>query len=104
MDKADSTNTIAPSLKKEAKKEKKEELTPISHSYTCDYILTWDHRGKMVVKYIGAHTKKEITKRSVWVPKALVTNSQGPKYIWVPKNSNLICFVGLLLRWIKLSA
>src|SRR5438105_15795445 len=35
MDKAHSTNTIAPSLKKEAKKEKKEELTPISHSYTC---------------------------------------------------------------------
>ena len=86
MNKAHGTNTIAPSLAKEAKKEKKEELTPISHSYTCDYILTWDHRGKMVVKYIGAHTKKEIVKRSVWVPKSLMTNSQGPKSIWVPKS------------------
>ena len=86
MNKAHSTNTIAPSLAKEAKEEKKEELTPISHSYTCDYILTWDHRGKMVVKYIGAHTKKEIVKRSVWVPKSLMTNSQGPKSIWVPKS------------------
>ncbi len=86
MNKAHGTSTIAPSLAKEAKKEKKEELTPISHSYTCDYILTWDHRGKMVVKYIGAHTKKQITKRSVWVPKALVTNPQGPKSFWVPKS------------------
>ena len=88
MNKAHGFNTIAPSLvkeEKETKKEKKEELTPISHSYTCDYILTWDHRGKMVVKYIGAHTKKEIVKRSVWVPKYLMTNSQGPKSIWVPK-------------------
>ena len=89
MNKAHGFNTIAPSLVKEeieTKKEKKEELTPISHSYTCDYILTWDHRGKMVVKYIGAHTKKEIVKRSVWVPKSLMTNSQGPKSIWVPKS------------------
>jgi len=89
MNKAHAFNTIAPSIvkeEKETKKEKKEELTPISHSYTCDYILTWDHRGKMVVKYIGAHTKKQITKRSVWVPKALMTNSQGPKSFWVPKS------------------
>src|SRR5438128_6143322 len=89
MNKAYGFNTIAPSLvkkKKETKKEKKEKLTPISHSYTCDYILTWDHRGKMVAKYIVAHTKKQITKRSVWVPKALMTNSQGPKSFWVPKS------------------
>ena len=85
MKKVHSSNSIASSQVKEEKKEKKEPLTPISHSYTCDYILTWDHRGKMVIKYIGAHTKKQITKRSVWVPKALMTNSQGLKSIWVPK-------------------
>src|SRR5438105_6315932 len=85
INKAHDTSTVALSLAKEAKEEKKEELTPISHSYTCDYILTWNHRGKMVAKYIGAHTKKQITKRSVWVPKALVTNPQGPKSFWVPK-------------------
>src|SRR5438105_14557625 len=85
MNKIHSSNTIASSQVKGEKKKKKEILTPISHSYTCDYILTWDHRGKMVIKYIGAHTKNKITKRSVWVPKVLVTNSQGPKSIWVPK-------------------
>jgi hypothetical protein len=26
---------------------------PISHSYLCDYMLTWD-LGKLVVKYVGA--------------------------------------------------
>ena len=62
MNKIHSSNTIASSQVKEEKQEKKEILTPISHSYTCDYILTWDHHGKMVVKYIGAHTKKEIIK------------------------------------------
>ena len=89
MNKAHGSNTIALSLVKEVKevkKEKKEELTSFSHSYTCDYILTWDHHGKMVVKYIGAHTKKKIIKMSVWVPKALVTNSQGSKSICVPKS------------------
>ena len=86
MNKIRGSNSITPSQVKDTEKQvKKEILTPISRSYTCDYVLTWDHRGKMVVKYIGAHTKKEITKRSVWVPKALVTNSQGPKSIWVPK-------------------
>jgi hypothetical protein len=28
-------------------------IIPISNSYLCDYMLTWDH-GKMVVKYVGA--------------------------------------------------
>jgi hypothetical protein len=27
---------------------------PISHSYLCDYMLTWD-LGKLVVKYVGAY-------------------------------------------------
>jgi hypothetical protein len=58
--------------------------TPISHSYLCDYMLTWDH-GKLVVKYVGGYTKRKIMKRSVWVPKA-ITNTQGPNSIWVPKS------------------
>ena len=71
----------------QAKSTKQEETqVPISRSYACDYMLTWDHRGKMVIKYVGAYTKKTMIKRSVWVPKALVTNSQGPKSIWVPKS------------------
>jgi hypothetical protein len=37
---------------------------PISHSYLCDYMLTWDS-GKLVVKYVGAYTKRKVMKRSV---------------------------------------
>src|SRR6266540_4174235 len=65
MNKVHRSNSIATSQVKQVKQVKQENITPISTSYTCDYVLTWDHRGKMVIKYIGAHTKKEIIKRSV---------------------------------------
>jgi hypothetical protein len=58
-------------------------LIPISSSYFYDYMLTWDH-GKMVLKYVGAYTKRKAMRRTVWVPKA-ITNTQGPNSIWVPK-------------------
>jgi hypothetical protein len=57
---------------------------PISQSYLCDYMLFWD-QGKLIVKYVGAHTKRKVMKKCVWVPKAL-TNTQGPNSIWVPKS------------------
>jgi hypothetical protein len=57
---------------------------PISHSYLCDYMLTWDS-GKFIVKYVGAYTKRKVMKRSVWVPKA-ITNTVGHNSIWVPKS------------------
>ena len=85
-------NTPTPQPKVEKKEASKattsakveETTTPISRSYMCDYMLTWDH-GKMVVKYVGAYKKREIIRKSVWVPKIL-TNSQGPKSFWVPKS------------------
>jgi hypothetical protein len=43
-----------------------------------------DHNGKIVVKYVGAYTKKAIL-RSVWVPKVYPSNPQDPKSFWVPK-------------------
>jgi hypothetical protein len=46
---------------------------PISQSYLYGYMLTWD-QGKLVVKYVGAYTKRKIMKKSVWVPKA-ITNT-----------------------------
>ena len=55
--------------------------TLISHNYTIDYTVVIQN-GKMVVKYIGAHTRKL---RSVWVPKMAYSNLQGPKQVWVPK-------------------
>jgi hypothetical protein len=54
----------------------------ISHSYLCDYMLTRDS-GKLVVKYVGAYSKRKVMTRSVWVPKA-ITNTVGPNSIWVP--------------------
>ena len=56
-----------------------------SRNYTCDYIVTLDHNGKMVVKYVGAYTKKAMLRKSVWVPKVYASNLQGPKSFWVPK-------------------
>ena len=69
--------------------------SPISRNYSIDYTVVIQN-GKMVVKYIGAHTRRL---RSVWVPKMAYTNLQGPKQVWVPKSWGLICFVGILLRW-----
>jgi hypothetical protein len=58
-------------------------LISTSNSYLCDYMFTWDH-GKMVVKYVGAYTKRKAMKSSVWVPKS-ITNTQGPNSICIPK-------------------
>ena len=55
--------------------------SPISRNYTIDYTVVIQN-GKMVVKYIGAHTRKL---RSVWVPKIAYSNLQGPKQVCVPK-------------------
>jgi hypothetical protein len=55
-----------------------------SPNYTTNYMVTMDHNGKMVVKYVGAYTKRAIL-RSVWVPKVYPSNPQGPKSFWVPK-------------------
>ena len=53
----------------------------ISRNYTIDYMDVIQN-GKMVVKYIVAHTRRL---RSVWVPKMDYANLQGPKQVWVPK-------------------
>jgi hypothetical protein len=44
-----------------------------SPSYTTDYMVTMDHNGKIVIKYVGAYTKRAIL-RSVWVPKVYPSN------------------------------
>jgi hypothetical protein len=35
-----------------------EKGSPTLSFYLCDYMFTWNH-GKMVVKYVGAYTKKK---------------------------------------------
>ena len=49
------------------------------------YMLT---KGKIgvKVKYIGTPTVGP-RKKAIWVPKNLITNLQGPKNAWVPKNN-----------------
>jgi hypothetical protein len=54
-------------------------------SFYVDYVLTWNHKGKVVAKYVKPRTKGKLIKRNVWVPKVLVTNTLGPKPTWVPK-------------------
>ena len=53
---------------------------PLPRCYASDYMCCWGKDGKIVVKYVGAHKRKEIL-RSVWVPKLCVTNPLGPKSI-----------------------
>ena len=54
-------------------------------SFYADFVLTRNHRGKVVAKFVGHRTCNTKVKSCVWVPKVLVTNILGPKYCWVPK-------------------
>ena len=53
--------------------------------FYADFVLTRNHRGKVVAKFVGHRTFNTKVKSCVWVPKVLVTNVLGPKYCWVPK-------------------
>jgi hypothetical protein len=52
-------------------------------TFDVSYVLT-NKSGKVVAKYVGG--KHKGSKTCVWVLKVLVSNSKGPKTIWVPKN------------------
>ena len=51
------------------------------------YFLLSKIKGKVKAKFIGKEAKEDKKKlpRQLWVPKALVSHVQGPKYAWVPK-------------------
>jgi hypothetical protein len=59
------------------------------------YMLVKSSKGDVYAKFVGknrnhSHISKNgiATKRkSIWVPKALVTNLQGPKQVWVSKRN-----------------
>jgi hypothetical protein len=80
---------VASSLKSSLKQDKfqapktQKSLSQIS-SY-ADYVLTRNHRGKVVAIFVGHRSWNTKVKSHVWVPKVLLTNTQGPKYCWVPK-------------------
>ena len=58
---------------------------PPRQSLTSCFILRNNSNGKVVAKYVGKATYRNT---SIWVPKFLVTNMQGPKSNWGPKSSN----------------
>jgi hypothetical protein len=86
MNVAHDVTTIPPQAKKKDEASIKTKVTKheTSPSYTTEYMVTMDHNGKIMDKYVGAYTKKAIL-RSVWVPKVYPSNPQGPKSFWVPK-------------------
>jgi hypothetical protein len=68
-------------------------------TFDASYVLT-NKSGKVVAKYVGG--KHKGSKTCVWVPKVLVSNVEGPKTVWVPKNKAYNCFAGLCIWGLKL--
>ena len=56
-------------------------------SLTSCFVLKNNSSGQVVVKYVGKETNI-YRNTSIWVPKILVTNMQGPMLNWGPKSSN----------------
>jgi hypothetical protein len=80
------TNAPQPKAKSNPiKSSKKPKPHDSQDNFYADYVLTWNHKGKVVAKYVGPCTKGTLIKRNVWVTKLLVTNTLGPKPTWVPK-------------------
>jgi hypothetical protein len=59
------------------------------------YVLVKSSKGDVYAKFVGKNRNHayiynngiDTKKRSIWVPKVLVTNIQGPKQVWVPKRN-----------------
>jgi hypothetical protein len=82
----DTTNAQQSKAKaKPIKSSKKPKPHASQDNFYADYVLTWNHKGKVVTKYVGPRTKGTLIKRNVWVPNVLVTNTLGPKPTWIPK-------------------
>jgi hypothetical protein len=66
------TTTIPSQVKKSVEAPIKDKLVKHEPSprYTTDYMVTMNHNGKIVVKYVGPYTKKTIL-RSMWIPKSV---------------------------------
>jgi hypothetical protein len=56
-------------------------------SLTTCFVLKNNNSGQVVAKYVGEETNI-YRNSSIWVPKFLMTNMQGPKLSWGPKSSN----------------
>ena len=52
-----------------------------------NFVLQHNSKGEVFAKFVG-NGRNVYLNASIWVPKVLVTNVQGPKNIWGPKNRN----------------
>jgi cyanate permease len=56
-------------------------------STSSSYVLRRNNLGKVVATYVGNQSNIYV-KRSLWVPKFLVADAQGPNVNWGPKRRN----------------
>jgi hypothetical protein len=56
-------------------------------SLSSCFVLKNNSKGEGIAKYVG-NDKNVYRNTSIWVPKILVTNMQGPKIVWGPKTRN----------------
>jgi hypothetical protein len=66
-------------------KNKNKNANVSSIKFDSCYLLTKGVNG-MKAKFIGTPIMSS-KKKAIWVPKTLVTNLQGPKQVWIPKNN-----------------
>jgi hypothetical protein len=76
---------VASSLKQDKFQASKTQKSLSQISSYADYVLTRNHRSKVVAIFVGHRSWNTKVKSHVWVTKVLLTNTQGPKYCWVPK-------------------
>ena len=52
-----------------------------------NFVLQHNSKGEVFAKFVG-NGQNVYLNTSIWVPKVLMTNVQGPKNIWGPKTRN----------------
>jgi hypothetical protein len=58
-------------------------------SFDPIYVLMKNSSGSVCAKFVRLPIDRA-KKNAIWVPKALVTNIQRPKKVWVPKRVNFL--------------
>ena len=71
-------------LEQQCMNKKKAHTNVSSIKFNAFYVLAKSAKG-VEAKFIGAPWMKKA--KTLWVPKSLVTNLQGPKQCWVPKKN-----------------
>jgi hypothetical protein len=50
-----------------------------------NYVIKIKAIGKVVAHKVGKMKEERSWNQSIWVPKEVITNTKGPKMVWVPK-------------------